>query len=60
MSQSLLPSIIELSEDRQWRIRMAIINFIPTLAQQFGQQFFEERLGPVCVKFLNDFVFAVR
>ena len=34
LSQSLLPAIMELAEDRQWRVRLAIINYIPLLASQ--------------------------
>ena len=34
LSQSLLPAIIELAEDTQWRVRLAIINYIPLLANQ--------------------------
>lgn len=43
--QSLLPAIIELAEDKQWRVRQAIIEHIPLLASQMGVKFFEERLG---------------
>lgn len=34
LSQSLLPAIVELAEDRQWRVRLAIIDYIPLLATQ--------------------------
>jgi serine/threonine-protein phosphatase 2A regulatory subunit A len=34
LSQSLLPAIVELAEDRQWRVRLAIIEYIPLLADQ--------------------------
>ncbi|KAI9911427.1 hypothetical protein PsorP6_009224 [Peronosclerospora sorghi] len=34
LSQSLLPAIVHLAEDRQWRIRLAIIEYIPLLAAQ--------------------------
>ena len=34
LSQSLLPAINELAEDPQWRVRLAIINYIPLLATQ--------------------------
>lgn len=34
LSQSLLPAIMELAEDRQWRVRLAIIEHIPLLASQ--------------------------
>lgn len=36
LSQSLLPAIVDLAEDSKWRVRMAIIEHIPLLAQQLG------------------------
>jgi serine/threonine-protein phosphatase 2A regulatory subunit A len=37
LSQSLLPAIVELAEDRQWRVRLAIIEYVPILGQELGQ-----------------------
>ena len=34
LSQSLLPSIVELAEDTKWRVRLAIIEYMPLLAGQ--------------------------
>ena len=34
LSQSLLPAIVELAEDAKWRVRLAIIEYIPLLAGQ--------------------------
>lgn len=55
-----MPAIVELSEDKQWRIRLAIIEYIPLLAKQFGPQFFEEKLMDLCMKWLRDKVFSIR
>lgn len=60
MSQALLPAIHELSEDKQWRIRLAIIEHIPLLAKQFGAKFFEEKLLDLCMAWLRDKVFSIR
>lgn len=30
--QSLLPAIVELAEDTKWRVRLAIIEYMPLLA----------------------------
>ena len=38
LSHSLLPAITELAQDRQWRVRMAIIDSIPRLASQLGKR----------------------
>lgn len=34
LAHSLLPAIVDLAEDRQWRVRLAIINYIPLLASE--------------------------
>lgn len=44
LSDSLLPAITQLAEEKQWRVRLAIINFIPLLAKQL-----------VCIYSLNSF-----
>ena len=60
LSQSLLPAISELAEDRQWRVRLAIIDYFPLLAAQLGVQFFEEKLRSMCIGWLQDCVYTIR
>lgn len=60
LSQSLLPAIVELAEDKQWRVRLAIIENIPLLANQLGKDFFNEKLGNLCMEWLGDCVFSIR
>lgn len=60
LSQSLLPAIVELSEDKSWRVRLAIIEFIPLISKQLGMQFFDEKLSTMCMSWLSDSVFAIR
>lgn len=60
LSQSLLPAIVELAEDKQWRVRLAIIENIPLLASQLGKEFFDEKLGVLCMSWLGDPVFSIR
>ena len=54
LSQSLLPAIVELAEDKHWRVRLAIIEYIPLLASQLGVEFFDEKLGALCMQWLGD------
>lgn len=54
LSQSLLPAIVELAEDRHWRVRLAIIEYIPLLASQLGVGFFNDKLGALCMQWLKD------
>lgn len=60
LSAALLPAIMELAEDKQWRVRQAIIEYIPLLATQLGMAFFDEKLGQLCMQWLNDTVFSIR
>ena len=60
MSQSLLPAIVELAEDKQWRVRLAIIENIPLLAEQLGVVFFNEKLSTMCMSWLGDCVYSIR
>jgi serine/threonine-protein phosphatase 2A regulatory subunit A len=59
LSQSLLPAIVELAEDRHWRVRLAIIEYIPLLASQLGVGFFDDKLGALCMQWLEDKVYAI-
>lgn len=60
LSCHLLPAIVELAEDKQWRVRLAIIEFIPLLSVELGVQFFDEKLSSLCLSWLQDEVFAIR
>ena len=42
LSQSLLPAIVELAEDAKWRVRLAIIEYMPLLAGQLVSHGVEE------------------
>ncbi|KAG5608220.1 hypothetical protein H5410_019501 [Solanum commersonii] len=59
LSQSLLPAIVELAKDRHWRVRLAIIEYIPLLASQLGVGFFDDKLGTLCMQWLQDEVAMV-
>lgn len=60
LAQHLLPAINELSEDRQWRVRLAIINYMPLLAKQLGAEFFNSKLASLCLEWLSDVVASIR
>ena len=34
LADSLLPAIVRLAEDREWRVRLAIIKYMPLIAKQ--------------------------
>lgn len=60
LSESLLPAIIQLSHDKQWRVRMAMIEFMPLLANQLGVSFFDKELTQRCAHWLSDDVASIR
>lgn len=51
---------MQLAEDKQWRVRLAIIDYIPLLAKQLGVSFFDEKLSNLCMDWLGDTVFSIR
>jgi len=51
---------VELAEDTKWRVRLAIINYMPLLAGQLGVEFFDEKLSQLCMTWLVDHLFAIR
>lgn len=44
VSTSVLPVVVALVSDPQWRVREQVIEQLPLLAQQLGAAVFEERL----------------
>lgn len=54
LSSTLLPAMIELAEDPKWRVRLAIIEYMPLLASQLGAEFFDEKLNSLCMNWLVD------
>ena len=51
---------MHLAEDKQWRVRQAIIEYIPLLAEQLGVSFFDDKLGSLCMSWLGDTVYSIR
>ena len=60
LEESIIPSIMELTLDNDWRVRLGIIEKFPALAQQFGLKFFNDRLFDLCLASLEDNVADIR
>ena len=66
LAEHLLPAVVELARDRMWRVRLAIIEYIPMLAKQLGQKYFKdfsvngENLSKLSMSWLSDEVHAIR
>jgi serine/threonine-protein phosphatase 2A regulatory subunit A len=54
LQYSLLPAIIDLAQDGKWRVRLALVEYMPLLAEQLGQKFFDEKLLKLCMNWLTD------
>lgn len=54
LGQSLMPAIEHLADDSHWRVRLAIIEYIPLLATQLGAESFQQQLGHQCMRWLED------
>lgn len=60
LQQSIIPSLSELSQDKNWRIKLSVVEQFPVLARQLGEQFFNEKLNPICLTWLKDTIFTIR
>ena len=68
LAQELLPAIKDLAEDTHWRVRLAIIEYVPLLATQMGVAFLfqqsptgeDGQLTTLCLSWLSDRVFSIR
>ena len=55
-----MPALKDLSEDKNWRIKLSVVEQYPALAKQLGEQFFTEKLVQICLNWLNDNVYSIR
>jgi serine/threonine-protein phosphatase 2A regulatory subunit A len=58
--QGIIPSLIEISNNKNWRIRNEIAEAIPILARILNKKIFMENILNICIKWLNDPVYAIR
>lgn len=58
--KQILPHVIALSTDKIWRVKLALIQFIPQLAGFLDKNLFKERLEPVVLTLMADTVFQIR
>ena len=57
ITDKIIPSIIEISQNKSWRIRHKIINIIPNFVNQNN---FMNDIFPICLNYLTDHVFDIR
>jgi serine/threonine-protein phosphatase 2A regulatory subunit A len=56
----IIPQLILLATDKIWRVKLALIKFMPQLALFLDPTLFKDRLEPVMLGLLSDPVFQIR
>mmetsp|Transcript_34754 Transcript_34754/g.54295 ORF Transcript_34754/g.54295 Transcript_34754/m.54295 type:complete len:595 (+) Transcript_34754:104-1888(+) len=56
----LLPEVLKMSADTQWRVRFSVVETIPVYAQHLGMDLFHSRLKDVQARALSDSVAQIR
>lgn len=57
IDKHIIPAIIEMSNDKNWRVKLAIIEFIPLLCELIDKDIFKQKLESVVLGWLADNVF---
>lgn len=55
--RNIIPQLVQLAGDKIWRVKLALINFLPQLAEFLDASIFKERLEPIVLGLLSDPVF---
>ena len=58
--QGIIPSLIEISDNNNWRVRNQVQEIVPVLARIVNKKLFLENIMPICAKWLTDPVYAIR
>jgi serine/threonine-protein phosphatase 2A regulatory subunit A len=58
--RSIIPHLTQLSTDKLGRVKRALINFMPELAQFLDSSLFKDRLESVIMNLMSDPVFQIR
>ena len=60
LAEKILPAITNLTSDKTWRIRLAVVEFLPKLANYISKEIFAEKLENILMDMLKDPVFTIR
>ena len=58
--QGIIPSLIEISDNNNWRVRAQVEETVPVFARIVNKKLFLDNIMPICIKWLTDPVYAVR
>ena len=60
LEQQLIPSLDQLSQEKNWRLKLQFLENFPMFARQLGEKFFNEKLNRYCLGFLTDKIYSIR
>jgi len=60
VAQSILPILTDLAVDKRWRVRLQVLELMPTFAKQLGPDFFTTHFQAIYLKFVSDGVYSIR
>ena len=58
--QGIIPSLIEISDNNNWRVRCQVEEIVPVFARIVNRKLFLDNKMPICIKWLTDPVYAIR
>ena len=58
--QGIIPSLIEISDNNNWRVRCQVEEIVPVFARIVNRKLFLDNIMPICIKWLTDAVYAIR
>ena len=58
--QGIIPSLVEISDNNNWRVRAQAGEIIPVFARIVNRKLFIESILTICIKWLTDPVYAIR
>lgn len=56
----IIPALLELTTDKQWRVRYGIAQFFPKFAEVFGKDLYLEKMEKISLDFLVDGVYKIK
>lgn len=57
LDQHLIGPLIELTNDKNWRVKMALIEFVPAMIKFVDKEVFKNRMESVVLGWLSDNVY---
>jgi len=60
LQESLIPAIVELTLDKNWRVRLGVVEKFPLLISVFGMKFFKDKIFKLTLGALQDMTAEIR